>query len=178
MAGEQREGHARSELDRLIPQVYDDLLRIARRQLNRELGPPSLQASTLVHEAYLKLAGNPPSPADLDHLLAIAAHAMRQVLVDRARSRGAEKRGGAWARTTLTDPAGPITLDDLGLLALNDAIDRLDPRQRHIVECRFFGGMSEAEIAAALGITERTVQRDWAKARAWLGRWLHEAPAT
>lgn len=170
-----REHAARAELDRLVPLVYEDLLRIAQRQLNRELGPRSLQASTLVHEAYLKLAGSPPRPSDREHLLAIAAHAMRQVLVDRARSRAAAKRGGSWARTTLSDQSGVVELDDLGLLALNDAIDRLEARQRQIVECRFFGGLSEQEIAAALGVTERTVQRDWAKARAWLGRWLHEA---
>lgn len=164
----------RTALDRLVPLVYDDLLRIAQRQLSREQGPRSVQAATLVHEAYLKLAANAPKAADRGHLLAIAAHVMRQVLVDRARARGAAKRGGSWARITLTDGVGTTDIDEEALLALDDAIERLDPRQRQVVECRFFGGLEDEEIAAALGVTTRTVQRDWVKARAWLGRWLHE----
>jgi RNA polymerase sigma factor (TIGR02999 family) len=170
---ETRNAH-RAELDRQIPFVYDDLIRIAQRQLNRELGPRSVQAATLVHEAYLKLAGSPPSSVDRDHLLAIAARAMRQVLVERARSRAASKREGELVRTTLTDASGEVSLDDTSLLALNDAIERLEPRQRQVVECRFFGGLNEEETAAALGVTSRTVRRDWIKARAWLGRWLHD----
>lgn len=168
----------RAELDRQIPFVYDDLIRIAQRQLNRELGPRSVQAATLVHEAYLKLIGSPPPAVDRDHLLAIASRAMRQVLVDRARSRAAGKRAGELARTTLTDAAGEVTLDDTSLLALDDAIERLEPRQRQVVECRFFGGLNEEETAAALGVTSRTVRRDWIKARAWLGRWLRDGAPT
>lgn len=167
----------RAELDRLVPLIYDDLIRLAQRHLRRELGPRSLHAETLVHEAFLKLAGHPPERADRDYLLAIASRVMRQVLVDRARSRAAAKRGRDLALTTLTDAAGEITLDDADLLALNDAIDRLEPRQRQVVECRFFGGLSEEEIAAALGVTDRTVRRDWLKARAWLSRWLQDGAA-
>jgi RNA polymerase sigma factor (TIGR02999 family) len=114
---------------------------------------------------------------DRAHFFAIAARAMRQVLVDDARRRGAMKRGGEHVATTLGDQAWTrgLSIDDL--LALNDAIDALEPRQRRVVECRFFGGMDEQEIATALGITERTVRRDWVKARAWLYRTLYDAPA-
>jgi RNA polymerase sigma factor (TIGR02999 family) len=167
----------RSALDRVIPLVYEDLRRLARRQLAREHGARSVNPTTLVHEAYLKLAGNAPRAADRAHLLAIAAHAMRQVLVDQARARRAAKRGPGWASTTLTDGAWVATLDPEALLALDDALERLDPRQRQVVECRFFGGMDDAEIAEALGVTDRTVRRDWVKARAWLNRWLHDGSA-
>ncbi len=167
----------REALDRLVPLVYDELVRLAQRQLAREQGPRSLQPTTLVHEAYLKLAAHAPRATSRSHLLAIAAHAMRQVLVDRARERRALKRGGDWARVTLTDGAGGATVDAEGLLTLNDAIERLEPRQRQVVECRYFAGLSDEEIAAALGVTVRTVGRDWVKARAWLNRALSEARA-
>ena len=101
---------------------------------------------------------------------------MRQVLVDRARRRTAAKRGGeeAWVQVTLTSEAGPTRdFDAEDLVVLDDALERLDPRQRQIVECRFFGGMDDAEIAAALGVTDRTVRREWVKARAWLNRTLY-----
>ncbi len=167
----------RAALDEVIPVVYDDLLRIARRHLAREQGPRSIQAATLVHEAYLKLSAHTPAGVDRAHLLAIAAHAMRQVLVDRARERRAAKRGGGeWERTTLTDGSATVSLGVTDLIALNDAIERLEPRQRQVVECRFFGALEDEEIAAALGITSRTVRRDWVKARAWLSRWLSESP--
>jgi RNA polymerase sigma factor (TIGR02999 family) len=107
------------------------------------------------------------------HFLAIAARAMRQVLIDDARRRSAAKRGGKWERTTFDDCIGHSDLSADEILALNDAIDKLDPRQRQIVECRFFGGMEEGEIAESLGISERTVRRDWVKARAWLYRALY-----
>lgn len=167
----------RADLDRMVPELYDELLVLARRQLAREYAPRSLQAATLVHEAYLKLAGSAPAVENRSRLLAVAAHAMRQVLVDRARERNAAKRGGAWDRVTLTDGAAVSHVDPVQLLALSDAIERLDPRQKQVVECRFFAGMEDHEIAEALGITPRTVQRDWVKARAWLGRWLQGTPA-
>jgi RNA polymerase sigma factor (TIGR02999 family) len=164
----------RAALDRVLPLLYDDLRRLARRQLARESGSPPVQPTTLVHEAYLKLAGSTPRAEDRAHLLAIAAHAMRQVLVDHARERRAAKRGPAWVRTTLTSGAWSTDLDPDTLLALDEALGRLEPRQRQVVECRFFGGFEDAEIAAALGVTTRTVRRDWVKARAWLNRWLGE----
>jgi len=164
----------RAALDRVMPLVYQDLRRLARRQLARERGSRTIQPTTLVHEAYLKLAGNAPQAKDRAHLMAIAAHAMRQVLVDHARERRAAKRGPDWVRTTISDAVFSAELDSEGLLALNDALERLDPRQRQVVECRFFAGLDDAEIAEALGVTTRTVRRDWVKARAWLNRWLGE----
>lgn len=165
-------------LERLVPLVYDDLRLLARRQLGRH-GPRTLRPTELVHEAWMKLAsGTPPSAVDRAHFLAIAARAMRQVLVDHARRHGAAKRGGGWQRATLTSSAWAADFAPETLLALNDALEQLDPRQRQVVECRFFGGMDDAEIAAALGVTDRTVRRDWVKARAWLYRALaeHDAP--
>jgi len=164
-------------LDRLLPLVYEDLRRLARRQLGREHGDRTLNPTGLVHEAYLKLGPGSPAAANRAHFLAIAARAMRQVLVDQARERKAAKRGGgAWERTTLTDGAWVGEFQPDELLALNDALAELEPRQRQVVECRFFGGMEEQEIAAALGVSERTVHRDWVKARAWLYRRFNPEP--
>ena len=161
-------------LDRLVPLVYEDLRRLARRQLRREYGERTLTPTTLVHESYFKLGGGAMAARDRAHFLALAARAMRQVLVDRARERNAAKRGGgALERTTLTDGVWVKELDDAGVLALDEALAALDPRQRQVVECRFFGGMAEEEIAEALGISERTVHRDWVKARARLYRYFY-----
>jgi RNA polymerase sigma factor (TIGR02999 family) len=167
----------RVALDRVLPLLYEDLRRLARRQLAREHGSRTIQPTTLVHEAYLKLAGSAPRAQDRAHLLAIAAHAMRQVLVDHARERRAAKRGPEWMSTTLTDGVSTTDLDPEALIALDDALERLEPRQRQVVECRYFAGLDDSEIAEALGVTTRTVRRDWVKARAWLNRWLGEAPA-
>jgi RNA polymerase sigma factor (TIGR02999 family) len=166
----------RAALDELLPLVYDALRRLARRQLGREAGPRTLDATGLVHEAYLKLAGGRVDAADRAHFLAVAARAMRQVLVDHARRRHAVRRGGEWVAATLTEGLQGPEFDPAELLALNDALEQLDPRQRQVVECRFFAGMEEQEIAAALGITERTVRRDWVKARAWLYQTLYPVP--
>ena len=165
----------RGALDQILPLVYEDLRRIARRRLARR-GGSAVNATTLVHEAYLKLANRVPHATSRAHLLAIAARAMRQVLVDQARERQAGKRGHGWQATTLTDGAWSIDLDPATLIALDDALARLDPRQRQVVECRFFAGLEETEIAEALGVTTRTVHRDWVKARAWLNRWLGDVP--
>jgi RNA polymerase sigma factor (TIGR02999 family) len=156
-------------LERVVPLVYEDLRRLARRQLGREYGERTLNATGLVHEAYLKVAGSGTLGArDRAHFLAIAARAMRQVLVDHARERKAAKRGGGWESTTLTDGAWVGEFEPEQILALDEAIQELDPRQRQVVEYRFFGGMGEREIAEVLGVSERTVHRDWMKARAWL----------
>ena len=115
---------------------------------------------------------------DRAHFLSMAARAMRQVLVDHARDRKAAKRGGGlWERITLTDGAWAQEFDSDGVLALDEALRGLEPRERQVVECRFFGGMEEQEIAAALGVSQRTVQRDWLKARAWLHRYFFPDPA-
>jgi len=165
-------------LERLLPVVYADLRAVAEREMRREAAGHTLQPTALVHEAYLRLAGAAESAGDRTHFLAIAARAMRQVLVDHARRRDAAKRGGGAPPVTLTDAvgAGPLDLDEL--LALDRALDTLDPRQRQVVECRFFAGMEESEIATALGLSERTVRRDWAKARAWLYRELYPGSGT
>ena len=164
-------------LERLVPLVYDDLRRLAQRQLGREYGERTLNATALVHESYLKLGAIGLVARDRAHFLAIAARAMRQVLVDHARDRKAAKRGGGvWERTTLTDGAWAREFDPDGMLMLDEALTELEPRQRQVVECRFFGGMEEQEIAAALGVSERTVHRDWIKARAWLHRYFYPEP--
>ena len=169
-------GGDREALDRLLPLVYDELRRLARRALGREHAPRTLHATGLVHEAYLKLAGGSVDASDRAHFLAIAARAMRQVLVDHARRREASRRGGSWSQTTLTEGLRVTDFKPEEILALNEAMDTLEPRQRQVVECRFFAGMEDAEIAEALGMTERTVRRDWVKARAWLYRALYSAP--
>jgi RNA polymerase sigma factor (TIGR02999 family) len=162
-------------IDRIVPLVYQDLRRLAQRQVGRGFGPESVRPTELVHEAYMKLSGGGAEGAvDRAHFLAIAARAMRQVLVDQVRNRKAIKRGRGWQRATLSGSHWVTDVDADELLTLNDALDELDPRQRQVVECRFFGGLEEREIAEALGVTERTVRRDWVKARAWLYRALAE----
>ena len=171
-----REGEP-AALERLVPLVYEDLRRLARRQLGHEYGERTLNPTALVHESYLKLGGGVMVARDRSHFLALAARAMRQVLVDHARDRKAAKRGGGvWERTTLTDGAWVREFEPDGMLALDEALGELEPRQRQVVECRFFGGMEEQEIAVALGVSERTVHRDWVKARAWLYRYFYPEP--
>jgi RNA polymerase sigma factor (TIGR02999 family) len=169
-----REGDA-AAMDRIIALVYDHLRLLAKRQLRREFGSSTMHPTSLVHEAYMKLARGALHVEDRAHLLAVAARAMRQVLVENARRRLASKRGGEGATIALGDQSGTREMSSEDLFALNDAIAALEPRQRHVVECRFFGGMDEQEIAATLGVTERTVRRDWVKARAWLYRALYGA---
>lgn len=161
-------------LDRVLSLVYDDLRAMARHQLRREYQARTLEPTALVHEAYLKLVrGVSVDALDRAHLLALASRAMRQVLVDHARRRTAAKREDEWKAVTLTDAGPSDGLDADELIALDDALDRLDARQRRIVECRFFGGMTDEEIAQALGVTDRTVRREWAKARARLNHALY-----
>jgi RNA polymerase sigma factor (TIGR02999 family) len=165
-----------SALDRLLPQVYDELRAIARAHVRRS-GTESLQATALVHEAYLKLARAGVLDAmDRAHLLAIAARAMRQIVVDRARAALSQKRGGGWHPVTLAPEAGTAELSPEDAIALDRALETLDPRQRTIVECRYFAGLEDTEIAAALGVTDRTVRREWVKARAWLYAALYVEP--
>jgi RNA polymerase sigma factor (TIGR02999 family) len=162
--------------EQLVPLVYEDLRRLAHRQLRYGGGERTLNATGLVHEAYLKLGRGTLAATDRIHFLAIAARAMRQVLVDEARRRNAAKREGGWDRTTLTDGAWAGEFDPAGVLALDEALAALEPRQREVVECRFFGGMELQEIATALGVSERTVHRDWLKARARLYRYFFPEP--
>lgn len=169
-------GGDQAAAERILPLVYEDLRRLARRHLRREMGERTIQATDLVHEAYLKFAGGALGAADRSHFLALASHAMRQVLVDHARSRLAAKRGGGVRAVTFTESVWTADFAPEELLALDAALGKLEERQRRVVECRFFAGMEEKEIADALGVTERTVRRDWAKARAWLVRWMSDSP--
>lgn len=171
-----RDGDAEA-FDRLLPLVYEELTEVAGRQLWHEQVGHTLDTNALVHEAYLKLVDQTRVEwQGRAHFLAVAARAMRQVLVDYARRRGAEKRGGGWERTTLSNRVLGHDVQLEEIIALDDALDRLgalDERLRQVIEYRFFGGMSEPEIADVLGVTARTVQRDWLKARAWLYRELY-----
>jgi RNA polymerase sigma factor (TIGR02999 family) len=161
-------------LERAIPLVYPELRRLARNQIRRSGAEGALRPTELVHEAYMKLSrARVVDARGREHFLAIAARAMRQLLVDDARRRQAGKRGGAQRLTTLTDGVSARALPPEELLALDRALETLEPRQRQVVEYRFFGGLEEQEIAVVLGVTERTVRRDWVKARAWLYRELY-----
>ena len=163
-------------LDQLIPVVYNELRAIAHRQLALRARGSTLSTTALVHETYLKLVDQSRADwRDRAHFLAVASIAMRHVLVDRAKARATLKRGGERRRITLDD--SHIAVDDQpdALLQLDGAMNRLaelQPRLARVVECRFFGGLTEDEIAEALGVTVRTVQRDWAKARMLLQREL------
>jgi RNA polymerase sigma factor (TIGR02999 family) len=163
----------------LAPLVYDELRRIAAAYMRRERPGQTLQATALVHEAYLRLAGAGTPWHDKRHFVGIAARSMRQILVERARARGSQKRWGGLNRVSLTDSIA-IAADQAGLLpALDDALTRLeqiDPEQARIVELRYFAGLSIEETADALGMSPATLKRRWALARAWLFRDLSQAP--
>lgn len=164
--------------DRLFPLVYDELRAIAHRQLGGERREHTLGTTALVHEAYLKLVDQTRVQwTDRAHFFAVAARAMRRILVDYARRHRALKRGAVPARVSLSD----ATLVAQGradtLVALDEALTRLSDLQERlsqVVECRFFGGLTEEETAEALGVTARTVRRDWVKAKGWLYEALQE----
>ena len=163
-----------------MPLVYDELRRIAAQYIRRERPGQTLQPTALVNEAYVRLAAERPRPfANKTHFLAIAALSMRQILVQRARARNAQKRGGAPHRVTLDDsilktntPAG------IDVLALDEALSqlaKLDSEQAQIVELRYFGGLTVEETADVMGISPATVKRNWTMARAWLKQRLNES---
>ena len=162
-------------IEHLVPLVYHELRAIAHRKLGIR-GGGTLSTTELVHEAYLKLVDQSRAEwQDRAHFLALASVAMRHVLVDRAKARATVKRGGGRHRVSFDE--GRIGPDDQpeALLQLDEALERLaaaEPRLARVVECRFFGGLSEEEIAEVLGVTARTVQRDWVKARMLLRRAL------
>ena len=166
-------------MDRLVPLVYDDLARIARRQLRLEAPGHTPSTEALVHEAYLRLVDQPRAQVvDRVQFFGVAAQAMRRVLVDHARRQRAARRGGAHARPISLDALEASDCEALAaaeradvLRALDEALERLavlDPRRARVVEYRFFGGLTTEETAAALGVTTRTVEREWVKARGWL----------
>lgn len=167
---------SRESLNRLMPLLYDELRAIAHRQVSRGPDGGTLETTGLVHEAYLKVvAQSSPGVRDRAHFLALASLAMRHVLVDRARARHRLKRGGIGVRITFDDDRIAVDEQPEVLLQLDEALSwlaELEPRLARVVECRFFGGLTEGEIADALGVTVRTVQRDWVKARMLLRRAL------
>lgn len=169
-------------LERLLPAVYADLRRQAARQLRREAAGHTLQPTALVHELFLRLAGQRCLQWESrSHFLAVCAGLMRRVLVDHARRRQRVKRGGLLCRVELDSEAAPARERDLDLVALDQALrelQALDEQQARLVELRFFGGLTTEESASVLGVSPRTVKRDWRSARAWLlGRLAPVPPA-
>jgi RNA polymerase sigma factor (TIGR02999 family) len=166
-----------SALDRLFPGVYAELSHIAERRLRTRRSGDTIEPATLVHEAYLRLSqADPVQWADRGHFFAVAAIFMRHILLDHARARKAAKRGGGM-ELTLSENAQPSSALQAEFLDVDIAIQelaRLDRQQAKIVELRFFGGLSIAETAEALGISPATVKRDWAVAKTWIRRRLTE----
>lgn len=163
-------------LQSLIPLVYDEMRRLAHGYLRRERPGHTLQSTALVHEAFVRLTGNaPPQWEDRSHFFGIAAHLMRQILVEYARSRNAGKRGGAVLKLAIDSVEEPSARPDLDIVALDNALKdlaRIDLQQSRVVELRFFSGLSIEDTAQVLGISESTVKRDWNTARVWLYREL------
>jgi RNA polymerase sigma factor (TIGR02999 family) len=169
-----------SAAERLLPLVYDELRKLAAQKLAQEAPGQTLQATDLVHEAYLRLvrpaggSSDPPDERHWDgrgHFFAAAAEAMRRILINRARDRGRHKRGGGWRRLRLERLDLSLANPPDELLALNDALDKLaqeDPVCAELVKLRFFAGLTLDEAARALGVVRRTADRYWAFARSWL----------
>ena len=165
--------------DRLVSLLYKELRRMASHMVRQEAGSHSLAATDLVNELYIRLlAGRPLAWQDRAHFMAVAAQQMRWLLVDRARRRLAEKRGGDRLKVSVSNVPGWDGAIEHDVLALNDALEKLgeiDPRAAQVVEARFFGGLEEKEAAEALGISVATLKRDWTFARAWLFQQLNSA---
>jgi RNA polymerase sigma factor (TIGR02999 family) len=173
----------RKAVSELLPLVYAQLRASAAKRMARERPEHTLQPTALVHEAYVRLVGDGATSWDgRGHFYAAAAEAMRRILIEHARARGRHKRGGDWQRVTLdsVDLSGRASqIEDI--VSVDEAIGRMeerDPRMARIVRLRFFAGLSVDEIAKSLGITDRTVRREWATARAWLYRDLSEQDAS
>lgn len=164
----------------LVPLLYAELRRTAQRERRRLAGGETLATTALVNELFVRLAHSPGFNSR-GHFLAVAAIAMRRILVERVRAQLRQKRGGDLTRVPLVEADEIVVADGEHVLAVNDALQELARRSRRlaeIVECRFFAGYGETETAAALNVSERTVQRDWATARAWLRRELGPAMAS
>lgn len=168
----------REVVDRLVPEVYGALREIAHRQLSREKSMQTLNTTALVHEAYLKLIKQDRVTwKNRAHFYGVAAISMRRILVNYARDRRAEKRGGKWKAVTLKDDLVERHTKVEDLISLDQALEKLaemNDRQSKVVTCRFFGGLSLEETAEALGVSVPTVHRDWRIARAWLARQLSD----
>ena len=164
-------------LDRLAERVYPELRRMARRYMRNERQASTLQSTALVHEVYLRLVDvRRVEWRERAQFYAMAAQMMRRILVDAARARAAKKRGGSAAKVNIDDTAVLSPEPDQSILALDEALttfSRLAPRQARVVELRYFGGLTDEEIVAALDISPRTVRRDWSLAKAWLSRALN-----
>ncbi len=163
------------DADALAPMVYDELRRIAAAYMRRERPGQTLQPTALVHEAYMRLAHAGTPWQDKKHFVGIAARSMRQILVERARARGAQKRWAGLNRVSLSDSLAVAADPETMLPALDDALTRLetiDAEQARIVELRFFAGLSIEETADAIGVSPATLKRRWSLARAWLFREL------
>jgi RNA polymerase sigma factor (TIGR02999 family) len=173
-------GGDQAALEALLPLVYDELRRLASHYLRAERSDHTLQSTALVHEAYLRLAAQKPLQLqDRAHFFGIAAHLMREILVDHARSRRAAKRDFGY-KITLDEKVAASREQNLDLLTLDAALNQLmhrDPQQGRIVEMRFFGGLSIEETSQVLGVSPATVKRDWVTARAWLHREMEGAPS-
>ncbi len=169
-------GDGRAGLDVVFPRVYEELHRLAAKQIRGERTDHTLGVTGLVHEAYIKLASlDRIEWQNRSHFFAVAARAMRRILVDYAVARGAKKRGGGWHRVAIEDADRIASQRSRELLDLDEALDRLDaidPRYGRVVECRFFAGLTIDETAEALDVSPATVKRDWSFARAWLHREL------
>jgi RNA polymerase sigma factor (TIGR02999 family) len=173
--------HGRPDaFDKLVSLVYPELRRVARRQLRPWRPGLTLDSGAVVHEAYLKLVDQTKVEwQDRSHFFAIAARVMRHVIVDYARTRHAQKRGGGTVAITDRDVAVQAQAEEL--IWLNEVLERLEaenPRMLQVVECRFFAGYSETETAEALGVSARTVERDWLRARVWLRRAMAGMPGS
>ena len=166
--------------DELIPLVHDTLRRIARRQLRGERAGHTLETNALINEAYLKLVEQSVSWESRAHFFGIASRLMRELLVDHARRRQRQKRGGGQEQISLTSSAGIVEEQTVDLLALDEALKTLsdlDPQSSRIVELRFFGGLTIEETAQVIGISTPTVERGWRTARAWLQTELSPSPS-
>ena len=168
-----------SALDELYPLVYDELHRLARRYMSRERKGHTLQTTALINEAYVRLVDQRNVHwANRSHFFAISAQIMRRILIDHARRHAYAKRGGGAQQVSLDEAAAITSGIGSELLRLDEALKSLaaiDPRRSHVVELRYFGGLSNEEIAGVLNISENTVTRDWNMARAWLYRQLTES---
>ncbi len=171
------DGHA-SAAERLMPLVYEDLRSLAASYFQMQKPDHTLQPTALVHEAYVKLIQSPSGWKSRAHFCAVAATAMRQILIDHARMKRSQKRGGGSDRVTLSNLMTPSEDREVDILALDELLtelSKLDARQYRIVELRFFGGLSEEEVAEAIGVSRTTVQTEWRIAKAWLGKELKKA---
>lgn len=173
-------GGDETALETLMPLVYDELRRIARRYMRKQSAGHTFQTTELIHEAYLKIAGGGnQSFNDRAHFFGVAARAMRHILVDYARSKSSQKRGGWQERITLEDSLGLGSSASDEIVRLNDAmseLESLDERKFRVVELKYFGGLTNEEIAAVLRVSPETVKRDWRFSRTWLLKELAVSP--